>query len=487
MSAAHDSETRPFEEGVSDLERIAAVFSNPDLYTIADDLVPRDPTKGGHPRVFPEYLFFAYDCLADIYTSARAVATALKGPHVWAYIRWLVTQQCPDDPAKWLPESPPSRTWYIKRCNRIGDGPLEVLRARFRDSGIGVAHEIGLLDPDGPGSPAHPDASRMIYHDGKAIRQLFNGAPGDTREVKLRDPETGEIRVEERPVRADPDAKVHITGDHRQVHGCKFWHAEARGDDPFTRVTLAVDHVPGVKGQNNSEPDIAVKNLLDLLPRVLGAIGTISDTAFRGTHIDALQRAAGRVIVAPVAAQEVDPKTKDRTEKARYLRTVTFSYDDGTTEGVDIWTSGGRLGQQVYTDDGTPMLVPLARVANLTRPNDDGTFRTYVQYRVPCPRGGAPKRMTEATYQRQLDGDFNRPENIRQIPPGDPDYTRLMARRSDAESANRQIDDHLYLRRARSLGAKRQLLDLIAHFFVENSIARYRHRLATGPPQEAAA
>jgi len=28
-----------------------------------------------------------------------------------------------------------------------------------------------------------------------------------------------------------------------------------------------------------------------------------------------------------------------------------------------------------------------------------------------------------------------------------------MARRIDAEAANRQIDDHLYLRRARSLGA----------------------------------
>ena len=86
MSAAHESEARQFEEGVSDLERIAAVFSNPDLYTTADELVPRDPTKGGRPRVFPEYLFFAYDCLADIYTSARAVATALKGPHVWGYI-----------------------------------------------------------------------------------------------------------------------------------------------------------------------------------------------------------------------------------------------------------------------------------------------------------------------------------------------------------------------------------------------------------------
>lgn len=62
-----------------------------------------------------------------------------------------------------------------------------------------------------------------------------------------------------------------------------------------------------------------------------------------------------------------------------------------------------------------------------------------------------------------------------------------MGRRSDAEASNRQIDDHLYLRRARSVGAQRQLLDLIAHAFAENSVARHRHHLAKGPPNTIAA
>ena len=172
----------------------------------------------------------------------------------------------PDDPSKWLPDDPPCRTWYNKRRNPITDAALDLLRQRLTNSAIGIAREVGLLDPDGPGTPTHPDASRMIYHDGKAIRQLFNGTPGDTREVKVVDPETGEVRIEERPVRADPDAKVHITGDNRQVHGCKFWAAAIRGDDPFTRVILAVDSVPGVKDEQNSEADIAIKNLLELAP-----------------------------------------------------------------------------------------------------------------------------------------------------------------------------------------------------------------------------
>jgi len=86
--------------------------------------------------------------------------------------------------------------------------------------------------------------------------------------------------------------------------------------------------------------------------------------------------------------------------------------------------------------------------ANLpVRRNRDGTFRTYVEYRVPDPAGGNPKIIREPTYNRDDDA-FNRAENIRQIPRGDPDYERLMGRRSRAVTANRQIDDHLYVRRA---------------------------------------
>jgi hypothetical protein len=198
-----------------------------------------------------------------------------------------------------------------------------------------------------------------------------------------------------------------------------------------------------------------------------------------------MQRCVGVDVIAVEAS--VDHKTKDRTEKERYLRTETFAYPDGAPREVDIWTSGGRLCRVEYADDGAQVLVPLKRVANPVRPNDHGTFRNYVEYEVPDPRDGTPRRIMERTYRRPEDGDFNRPENIRQIPPGDPDYTRLMGRLSDAESSNRQIDDHLYLRRARSLGAKRQLFDLISHAFVENSVARYRHRLATGPPSQLAA
>jgi hypothetical protein len=98
-----------------------------------------------------------------------------------------------------------------------------------------------------------------------------------------------------------------------------------------------------------------------------------------------------------------------------------------------------------------------------------------------------PKIIRERTFRKPEDGDFNRAEHVRQIPPGDPDYERVYGRRSDAEAANWQVDDHLYLRRARSVGARRQLFDVIAHAFVGNSVARYRFRAVADPPGTIAA
>lgn len=104
----------------------------------------------------------------------------------------------------------------------------------------------------------------------------------------------------------------------------------------------------------------------------------------------------------------------------------------------------------------------------------------------PIPKAETAERSGNPILRRPND-TFNRPENIRQIPPGDPDYIRLIGRRSDAESANRTIDDDLYLRRAVSLGAQGQLFDLLCHAFVQNSVARYRHGTRGRPPPALAA
>lgn len=174
MSAPDEPGVQGTDLGVSDLEAIDAVFSNRDVYVLAESLVPRDPTRGGRPQRYPDYLVLAVNALAAIYTSLRAAVTALHGPIVWAHARALVEHEFPDDPSKWLPPEPPCRTWYYRRRNAITDQgtALEELRVRFRAAAVRTAQEIGLLDPEGPGTTTHPDPSRMVHHDGKAIRQM---------------------------------------------------------------------------------------------------------------------------------------------------------------------------------------------------------------------------------------------------------------------------------------------------------------------------
>ncbi len=77
---------------------------------------------------------------------------------------------------------------------------------------------------------------------------------------------------------------------------------------------------------------------------------------------------------------------------------------------------------------------------------------------------------------------FNRAENGRQIPPGDPGYETVYKRRNDAESINGHLDDTLWLRRAHSVGARRQLLNLITYAVGVNAMSMHVHRQGLAPP-----
>ncbi len=80
---------------------------------------------------------------------------------------------------------------------------------------------------------------------------------------------------------------------------------------------------------------------------------------------------------------------------------------------------------------------------------------------------------------------FNRAENVRQIPPGDPDFETLYRRRNDAESINRHLDDTLWLRRAHSVGWRRQLLNLITYAIGVNAMSMHVRRHGLAPPVAA--
>ena len=114
-----------------------------------------------------------------------------------------------------------------------------------------------------------------------------------------------------------------------------------------------------------------------------------------------------------------------------------------------------------------------------------GTYRWYNDYRLPDDYGGGT--VTVRLHQNRDDESrgFNRAENVRQIPPGDPDFETLYRRRNDAESINRHLDDTLWLRRAHTIGARRQLLNVITYAMGVNAMTMRRHGSGVAPPQAA--
>jgi hypothetical protein len=262
--------------------------------------------------------------------------------------------------------------------------------------------EIAQHSPAPRGTRSRPQPASLIHADGKVLTPLLKQPAGTTRTVDYVDTETGEITVEKRLMRTDPDAKTHIVGDSTQVHDSKFWHCAWRGDRPHERVILDVAHVPGVKNEANSEADIAVRELKSLaLPDEV--LGVLADKVLRGTHIDELQRDAGLLVISPVAADRIDPNSGARIEKDGPFEQVTFAYPDGTSETVDIWHRAGRACQRIITGDAEVVLQPLERLETQRRSNSDGTYRFYDLYRVPDPRGGSPKTIRLRTYTNDDD------------------------------------------------------------------------------------
>ena len=77
--------------------------------------------------------------------------------------------------------------------------------------------------------------------------------------------------------------------------------------------------------------------------------------------------------------------------------------------------------------------------------------------------------------------EFNRTENVRPIPPDDPDFDRLDARPNDAESINRHLDDTFWLGRAHSIGRHRQGLNPLTYALCINGLALHLHRRRRQP------
>jgi hypothetical protein len=137
---------------------------------------------------------------------------------------------------------------------------------------------------------------------------------------------------------------------------------------------------------------------------------------------------------------------------------------------VRLFAQSGAVGIAELTDQGEPVFSELRRVRTRRNKDKNGLYRWYNDYRLPDEYGGG-------TITIRLHGDeedsrrkFNRAENIRPIPPSDPDFKPIYARRNDSESINRGVDDSMSLSRAHSVGHLSQLVNLLGYALMVNGL-----------------
>jgi hypothetical protein len=102
-------------------------------------------------------------------------------------------------------------------------------------------------------------------------------------------------------------------------------------------------------------------------------------------------------------------------------------------------------------------------------------------HRLPDEHGGGTITVRLHGNNDDAKRKFNRIENRRPIAADDPDFDRLYARRNDAESINRHLDDSLWLGRAHSIGRYRQGLNLLTYALCVNGLALHLHRRRRQP------
>lgn len=479
----------------SDARKVLDLLDWDGLYELGDtlaDRVGRDPLAGGRPRAYPLWLVVAIAALNAIYRTNRRAMSELADPdtHLWELMRTTVATKAPHRPELHLPPMPPHRTWYAKTRGRnlaeLAD--IEAIAVAYIDHAVDTARTIGLPAPSTARN--RPSRTSLVYADGKVITPATSLPAGATRTIRVVDPATGEIFEEQVPRRHDPDAKTFHIGTGEVVLGNKFAIMSIRNEHPLERVVLGVAPVANDKGSNNSENHI-ITDLFKVVSSKLPEVqGLVTDGVLAGKDRADIIRSTGKLVINPPTAAKVDKATGTRTEKEGKVQEVTFTYADGTTRTVEIHHRAGRLCALVTTADGHQDLLPLARVANPTRANLDGTYRDYIEVEVPNPRADEPAmrvRVSTITNDADRRSGFNRSELIAQIPQDDDTYRDVYPGRLDTESINSAIDRNLLHGRARSYGSNRQFLDLLGEAIhtTSHALGQHRRRIAREHPTAA--
>ena len=228
-----------------------------------------------------------------------------------------------------------------------------------------------------------------------------------------------------------------------------------------------------------AEAAVAMDCLRRLAPLVPGAQGVVYDTALRGVHHQELLRDLGFIPINRVAAAEKGVRTPRRKDGRRVAKSVHV--EDKMVIGpegavsVSLYAQDGAIGIGRLTDRGQMVFEALRRIRTHRACDKSGKYRWYNDYQLPERVGSGTVTVRLHANEEDRTKRFNRTENVRPIPPSDPDFARLYARRNDAESINRNLEDTFFLGRAHSVGRLRQQGDLIGYALLVNGLTVLRH------------
>ena len=252
-----------------------------------------------------------------------------------------------------------------------------------------------------------------------------------------------------------PDAGLHWEGTGETAWGTKFVLVAARGPGERERIILETAFVPSPGG----EAAAAMGCLQRVAPLTPGAQAVVYDTALRGVHHQTLLRDLGLLPVNRVTARRAGSKEKRRDPSEQRQEKTAL---------VETKTVDGQI-----DDQGEMHFVEPHRIRTHRAKGKDGRYRWYNDYRLPAGGTITVRLHGNADDERRR---LNRPENVRPISPKDPDFHRLFRQRNDAKSINRGLDDTLFLRRAHSVGHRRQWINLLGFALMVNSLALMEHR-----------
>ena len=468
-------------------EQITAVFTDPTLYELAATVPDKD--RVGRPRVFPAYLLLGYAVLIRIMRSGARVAQELGDPNIWRTVRAAVAEAIDTydlDVPEPGPRPPDWDAYRYARDRYLTDPDIQkAMGAVFTDAAVRQARSQGLLDPAGPGSLCHPDPTRTVYGDGTVVRPMYRPPPAR----RGTDPTTGAAVItyldsQGNPIdaprhRFDPDA-ADYHGHAGSVHGQNFVAWSVRGPGPHQRVVLAVDRVerPGLEAEK------AVQ-VFKRLHQVAGAgiQAVVYDGAMRGKHINELMTTCGVVVINKVHASA---KTAVRRGKVTNPRWHTLgSWEHHTRAGActhHLAGVDGAVSEIALDTTGKPVVLGALERKQVKRPRRAaGLFHFNVAYQVRCPGGDFTAWVTP--HQSAGDTDHKRADAVRVIAEGEAEFATLYGLRNDSESFNSQLKRTLLVDRAMSLGARRQLLDVLCYAVLHNATNAYRARTAATAPR----